>query len=86
MLAKLFVTILRPTLEYSNPVWGPQFILDQRKLEKVQCRATRLLSSLADKSYPEQLSSLQLPSLIYRRLEGNLILLYKNFKSVVTLV
>jgi len=77
MLVTLFVTIVRPTLEYSNPVWGPQFILDQRKLEKVQRRATRLLPSLADKPYPERLSSLQLPSLQYRRLRGDLILLYK---------
>jgi len=81
MLVTLFVTIVRPTLEYSNPVWGPQFILDQRKLEKVQRRATRLLPSLADKPYPERLSLLQLPSLQYRRLRGDLILLYKILKG-----
>ena len=43
MLVKLFVSIVRPTLEYSNSVWGPPFILDQRKIEKVQRRATCLL-------------------------------------------
>ena len=35
MLTKLFVTIVRPTLEYCNSIWGPSFILDQRKIEKV---------------------------------------------------
>ena len=77
MLVKLFVSIVRPTLEYSNSVWGPPFILDQRKIEKVQRRATRLLPTLVDKSYSERLSLLQLPSLAHRRLRGNLILLYK---------
>ena len=65
MLVKLFVSIVRPTLEYSNSVWGPPFILDQRKIEKVQRRATRLLPTLADKSYSERLSVLQLPSLVH---------------------
>jgi len=31
MLVKLFVTTVRPTLEYSNPIWGSQFILDLKK-------------------------------------------------------
>ena len=51
MLVKLFVTMVRPTLEYSNSVWGPSFILDQRKLEKVQRRATRLIPTIADMQY-----------------------------------
>jgi len=40
-LTKLFTAFFRPTLEYSNAVWGPFFVLDQRKVEKVQRRATR---------------------------------------------
>ena len=74
MLVKLFVSIVRPTLEYSNSVWGP---LDQRKIEKVQRRAIRLIPTLADKSYSERLSLLQLSSLAQQRLRGDLILLYK---------
>jgi len=38
-------TFVRPTLEYSNAVWGPFFTLDQRKEEKVQHRATQLLTN-----------------------------------------
>jgi len=38
--------MVRPTLEYSNSVWGPSFILDQRKLEKVQHRATHLIPTI----------------------------------------
>ena len=77
MLTKLFTAFVRPTLEYSNVVWGPFFVLDQRKVEKVQRRATRLLPSLRDKPYEERLETLQLPSLAHRRHRGDMILLYK---------
>ena len=77
MLSKLFTTLVRPILEYVNAIWGPLFTLDQRKVEKVQRRATRLLPSLHDKSYTEKLSILSLPSLLYRRQRGDLIFLYK---------
>ena len=56
---------------------GPLFVLDQRKIEKVQCRAIRLLSPTRDRSYGERLSIFQLPSLAYRHLRGDMILLYK---------
>ena len=55
MLVKLFVTVVHPTLEYCNLVWGPLFILDQRKIEKVQHRATRLLSPIRDRPSGERL-------------------------------
>ena len=77
MLTKLFTVFVRPTLEYGNAVWGPFFVLDQRKVEKVQHRATRLLPSLRDKPYEERLAALQLPSLAHRHRRGDMILLYK---------
>ena len=48
MLTILFFTLVPPTLEYCNSVWGPLFVLDQRKIEKVQRRATRLLLPIRD--------------------------------------
>ena len=77
MLIKLFVTIIHPTLEYCNLVLGPLFVLDQRKIKKVQRRATRLLSPIKDKLYGQRCSILQLPSLAYVCLRGDMILLYK---------
>ena len=77
MLTQLFSTLVRPILEYNNAVWGPHYTLDQRKIEKVQQRATRLLPQLQDKSYSEMLTLLSLASLQYRRLRGDLIFLYK---------
>ena len=77
MLTKLLVTIVRPIIEYCNSIWGPSFILDQRKIEKVQRRATKLLPAIRDKPYEERLSILQLPSLTHRHRRGDMILLYK---------
>ena len=77
MLTQLFSTLVRPILEYNNIIWGPHYIVDKRKVEKVQRRATRLFPHLHDKSYAERLTLLSLPSLQYRRLRGDLIFLYK---------
>jgi len=77
MISRLFTTLIRPILEYSNSVWGPYFVLDQCKVEKVQRRAMKMIVPLQDMTYEERLSIFQLPSLSHRRLRGNLIMLYK---------
>ena len=41
----------QPILEYGNVIWGPCYVLDQRKLEGVQWHATKLVPSLRDRSY-----------------------------------
>ena len=61
---KLYKALVRPIMEYANIIWGPHFLLDKRKLERVQRHATKLIS-------------LDLPSLHYRSIRGDLIFLYK---------
>ena len=46
-------------------------------LENVQRRATKLIPSLKDLSYPERLQALNLPTLAYRCCRGDMIELYK---------
>ena len=46
-----YIIILLPWCVYHNSVWGSSFALDQRKIEKVQHRATRLLLPIRDKPY-----------------------------------
>ena len=46
-------------------------------IEKVQRRATQLVSSLRELSYEERLRKLKLPTLAYRRLRGDLIQVYE---------
>ena len=48
-----------------------------KKIEKVQMRATKLLPQIKDLSYQERLRALDLPTLKYRRLWGDMIELYK---------
>ena len=69
----LYKAIVRPTLEYGNTIWGPFYLLDQYKIEKIQRKATRLCNGIRHLQYEERLSLLQLPSLFYRRFRGDMI-------------
>ena len=44
-------------------VWGPHYILDQRSVEKVQRRATKLIHGLHNIHYSDRFAILNLPSL-----------------------
>ena len=51
-------------------------------IERVQRRATRLISTLKDLSYSERLEKLDLPTLKYRRFKGDLIQVYKIINKI----
>ena len=57
--------------------WNPYFSKDKDVLEKVQRRATRSISSLTGVPYNSRLHLLNLTSLELRRLQGDLIQVYK---------
>ena len=82
-LPLLFKTLVRPHLEYGNLVWGPFNRADQRLVERVQRRATRLVESIRHKPYEERLHRLDLPSLYYRRRRGDMIHVYQLFHGGV---
>ena len=77
----LYKSFVHPILhvEYGNIVWGPHYILDQRSVEKVQSqrRATKLIHGLYNMDYSDRLTTLNLPSLQYRRIRGDMITVYK---------
>ena len=72
----LYKAIVRPLLEYGNQTWGPFNMADKRLLERVQRRATRLVSEIRPLPYQERLRVLGLPSLQYRRRRGDMIVMY----------
>ena len=72
--------MVRPHLEYGNTAWGPHVKLDQQAIEKVQRRATKLVGSISNLTYKERLASLNLPSLLYRRRRGDMIMASPFFK------
>ena len=58
-------------------LFGVPTMLDQQAIEKIQCRATKLIPELKHDSYQDCLSKLSLPSLAYRRQRGDMIFLYQ---------
>jgi len=50
---------------------------DFKEIEKIQKRATRLVVKLKNKSYIDRLIYLNLPTLKYRRLRGDMIEVFK---------
>ena len=72
----LYKTLVRSHLEYANCVWSPYRQIDIEKIERVQMRATRMVQQLKNSSYDARLRRLNLPTLKYRRLRGDMIQVY----------
>ena len=78
----LFKSLVRPHLKYGAPIWNPRLKRDITELEKVQRRATRQVPQLKGLSYEDRLGKLQLPTLRYRRLRGDMIETYKLLHDI----
>ena len=77
----LYKTFVRPHLEYANVIWGPFNRMDQKLLERVQRRATKLVLNIKYLPYPLRLRHLKIPSLYYRRRRGDMIVIYQLFNG-----
>ena len=71
------VAMVRPHVEYANSIWSPCRKGDIEAIEKVQKRATKLITLLKKLPYQERLLQLNLHTLKYRRLRGDMIEVYK---------
>ena len=78
-LPLLFKSLVRPHLEYGNLVWGPFNREDQKLVERVQRRATRMVANIRHMPYEKRLQRLRLPSLYYRRRRGDMVFMYQLF-------
>ena len=79
-LLKIYVTCIRPKLKYNSSVWSPYLKKDIKLIESVQKRFTRnvfIRCNLPFNSYEDRLTKLGIKSLEYRRLEFDLILMYR---------
>ena len=82
-IVKLYKSSICPILEYGNIIWSPCFTLDNKAVERVQRRATKLVGALNDCTHSEQLEALNLPSLLCRRTRADMIYLYRIMHSDV---
>ena len=78
----LYKSLVRPHLEYGSIIWSPRFINEQKRIEAVQHRATKLVPNLADLSYPQRLRHLGIPSLQYRRIRADMVQVYKIMHGI----
>ena len=81
----LYKSLVRPHLEYGNVIWGPFFKEDMKLVEKVQRRATKMITEVKELSYEDRLRALHLPSLLHRRRRGDMICTYKIMTGKVNI-
>ena len=81
----LYKAMVRPILEYGVTVWSPHRKGDIDAVESAQRRATCMLPELVGLDYEARLRSLELPTLTYRRLRGDVINVYKCIHGVYRL-
>ena len=82
ILLHAYITYVRPKLEYNTVIWSPYLKKDIAFIESVQKKFTRdicVRCNISFNSYFERLNKLNIKSLEYRRLEFDLIYMYKIF-------
>ena len=78
----LYKALVRSHLEYGNSVRCPYKIKYIDAMEQVQRRATKMLPNMDNLMYKERLQKLKLPTLVYRRLRGDMIEVYKILHGI----
>jgi len=77
VVVNLFKVFVRPIIESAGPAWSPheKQLIDQ--IEKIQRRATRMISGIGHLEYEDRLKHCRLPTLEQPRVRGDLIHVYK---------
>ena len=76
-MINIFISHIRPKLEYGCQLWNMGYVGDLKLVERVQRRWTKCIAGLESLSYAQRLSSLNLYSMQGRLLRADSILLWK---------
>ncbi|CAH8641175.1 unnamed protein product [Dicrocoelium dendriticum] len=77
MFVRLFSAFVRPHLEYCVQACPPCLVRDKMAVERVLRSGTKMVYDLKKLTYPERLRKLDMFSMYYRRLRGDLVLTYR---------
>ena len=77
IMIPLYKAFIRPVLEYANSVWYPYLRKFINMIERVQRQFTKRIIGMKDYDYHRRLRLLNLPSLEYRRVRGDMLQVYK---------
>ena len=82
-LLQLYLTMIRPHLEYASPVWSPFIRKEVRMIEDVEKFAMRVITKRWDMGYWDLLSTVNVSSLESRRLLTTLCTMYKIVHGLI---
>lgn len=77
ILLQMYLTLVRPHLEYASQVWSPHLSKDINMIEDVQKFALRMCGKLWDEQYEDLLHLFNLPTMAERRLYLDLCTMFK---------
>ena len=77
VLRQIFISFIRPSLEYGSNIWSPWSDSEIEYLEKIQERFTALAYRNTIPPYAQRLRDFNLPSLRARRTALDLVMYYK---------
>lgn len=84
-ITKLFDAFVLPTAEYASIIWCPSSTFQSDNVERIQKSMCRLIPSIRNLSYSEQLQSLGKFSLRIRRIRRQLIFMFKMLSGSLNL-
>jgi hypothetical protein len=82
IIVKLYKSLVRPKLEYAVQAWRPHLKKDIDLIEGVQRRVTKLVVGTKGKGYEDRLKMLGMKTLETRRIQGDLIEVFKILKGM----
>ena len=79
---QLYLSMVRPHLEYAVQVWSPYKLKNINEIERVQARATKVPTNLQQLPYEKRLELMKITSLKERRTRGDIIQFYKSLNGI----